>query len=96
MWAQKKMTIMTNDNCHFCARTFANKSLKKSLYILIYIFIYIVIKFILFFFICPHPQNMTLSFVIIVIFWPEDDKPAYSFVSIFHNTMINAADFPSP
>ena len=87
---------MTNDNCHFCVRTFANKSLKKiTIYINIYIYIYSDIIY-PFFFICPHPQNMTLSFVIIVIFWPDDDKPAYSFVSIFHNTMINAADFPSP
>ena len=82
---------MTNDSVIFCTHTFAKKSLKKfTIYINIYINIYSDIIY-TFFFIHPHPQNMTLSFVIIVIFWPEDDKPAYSFVSIFHNTMINAA-----
>ena len=48
-----------------------------------------------FFFICPHPQNMTLSFVIFVIFWPDDDKPIRLFVNIFHNkTNITSASVP--
>ena len=72
---------------------------KKSInYITIYINIYINIYSEIFRDLLAkvRAQKMTLSFVIIVIFWSEDDKPAYSFVSIFHNTMINAADFPSP
>ena len=49
----------------------------------------------LFFFIHPHPQNMTLSFVIIVIFLPEDDNYTCLRVNIFRNLKTFTTKSPS-